>query len=393
MRNRPVILVVLPLAYQNGRDSYTGILRYLAGRQRDWNIRLVRQGLPRQILSQETNREIAGVIFDCSADAALPSVIARSARPCVLLHAPRPDKLRDRHNTAFVDIDSDAVGRRGAEYLRKQGNYAAFGVLGYEQDCIWSERRVESYQRNLAQQEIPCATLRVRRNALHASSTSKALLAWAAHLHRPAAVMAVCDELARRFVDCLTSAGVNIPRDVAVLGVDNEWILCTHIQPTLSSIQPDFEYAGYVAASCLDRMLKRPASSPLHETCPVQKIIGRQSTAPSSATGRMILKAEEYIRENVGRRLNVDAVASHLKVSRRLLDLRFRETTGRTVLAAIHAEELNRVRHLLRNTTLSITEIGTRENFRSENHLKRLFKATYGMTMTDYRRKQGRLGG
>ena len=76
-----------------------------------------------------------------------------------------------------------------------------------------------------------------------------------------------------------------------------------------------------------------------------------------------------------------------MKVSRRLLDLRFRAITGKTVLSAIQDEQLNRVRDLLRTTSLSITEISTLCNFRSENHLKSLFKKTYGITMRDFRRR------
>ena len=99
----------------------------------------------------------------------------------------------------------------------------------------------------------------------------------------------------------------------------------------------------------------------------------------------MVLKAEEFIRRHAGENIHVDDVARHLGVSRRLLDLRFREVTGRTVLDAIHAEQLESVRHLLRTTSLSITEISRICNFRSENHLKRMFKQTFGQTMSDYR--------
>ena len=99
----------------------------------------------------------------------------------------------------------------------------------------------------------------------------------------------------------------------------------------------------------------------------------------------MVLKAEEFIRGHAGENIQVDDVARHLGVSRRLLDLRFREVTGRTVLDAIHAEQLENVRHLLRTTSLSITEISRLYSFRSENHLKRLFKQTFGLTMSAMR--------
>ena len=96
----------------------------------------------------------------------------------------------------------------------------------------------------------------------------------------------------------------------------------------------------------------------------------------------MVRKAETFIHDHADGNLRVANVARHLGISRRLLDLRFREITGRTVLATIPNVQLERVRHLLHTTKLSIAEIGRLFNFLSENHLKRLFKATYGMNMS-----------
>ena len=211
---------------------------------------------------------------------------------------------------------------------------------------------------------------------------------WAGRLHRPAAVMVVCDELARTFVSALSANDIHVPQDVAVLGVDDEWILCTHIKPTLSSIQPNFERSGYLAAKSMDTLLRRKAdcnATPLYYLSPVKSVVARESTAPSNTTGLMVLRAENFIRDHVGESIHVNDVARHLKVSRRLLDKRFREVTGKTVLSVIHTAQLENVHHLLCTTQLSISEIGSLYPFRSESQLKRLFKATYGMTMSAVR--------
>ena len=204
--------------------------------------------------------------------------------------------------------------------------------------------------------------------------------------------MVVCDELARTFISALTANGIRVPQDVAVLGVDNELILCTHMSPTLSSIQPGFERSGYLAAKSMDTLLSRglgrsanAIAEPLHLLSPIKSIIARESTAPSSTTGLLVLRAENFIRNHVGESIHVDDVARHLKVSRRLLDKRFREVTGKTVLSAIHTAQLENVWDILHTTTLSISDIYTLYHFCSESQLKRLFKATYGMTMSDAR--------
>ncbi len=386
----PAILAVLPLAYQDGRDCYTGILQYVAAHGLRWNIHLVRNEISRPRLVHELKSDINGIIFSSNTLAAPLVRLIPPGLPCVALDAADPEAFADRAQVAFVDIDSETIGRRGAEYLAAQGNYAAFGIVGYE-DCAWSESRIESFRKTLSERGVSCDALLVRRTDLHDTQTHEKMREWVARLHRPAAVMAVCDELGRTLIDALAAGGVRVPQDVAVLGVDNEGILCTHMSPTLSSIQPDFERSGFLAAACMDAFLQRPAKAsapPMRRISPVRGIIGRESTAPASATGRMVLKAEEFIRRHAGENIHVDEVARHLGVSRRLFDLRFREVTGRTALDAIHAEQLESVRHLLRTTSLSITEISRLCNFRSENHLKRLFKQVFGQTMSAYRLAQ-----
>ena len=394
----PTVLVAIDLAYQNGRDYYAGILRHLDTARRRWNIHLVRHGLTRDVLTRERMAGIDGVMFDYTASDDVIPLLADQTLPCVALDCARPDLFGERkRNLAFVDIDSDAIGRRAAEFLSAQGRYATFGAIGYEAACNWSERRIRSFEGKIAAGAGETRTLRIRRADIGNPTTREAVRDWIANLPRPTAVMAVCDELARLLTDIVTAAGVRVPQEIAVLGVDNEWILCTHMRPTLSSIHPDFERSGFLAAECMDRFIRRGAGraanvsaaprsgTPLRRISPVKGIVERESTAPSSPAGQMVARAEEFIRDHADENLHVEDVVRHLKVSRRLLFLRFRQITGHTVLDAIRTAQLERVRTLLRTTTLSITEICRLCRFRSENHLKRLFKQAFGQTMSDYR--------
>ena len=386
-----VILTVLPLAYQNGRDCYVGFLQYMAKHHPNWNIHLVRENISRRDLLRELKCGIDGIVTSADTiDSAFAPHIPANI-PFVVMDAVHPERFDTLRNLAFVDADSTEIGRLGAKFLSGQGNYTAFGFIGFEETFHWSQTRIQNFRQMLAEKGFDCSVLNVRRSSIHETSTHRTMYEWAAKLHRPAAVMAACDELARQFIEAITSHGLNSPQDIAVLGVDNEWIFCTHMKPTLSSIQPDFERSGFLAAECMAKMLGSDAADKsqgtvrLHMTSPVKSVVGRESTAPSNTTGLMVRRAEEFIRDHSDGGICVDDVAKHLNISRRLLDLRFRAITGKTVLEAIQTEQLSRVCNLLRTTALSITEIGYRYNFRSENHLKRLFKKTFGMTMRDYR--------
>lgn len=366
----PNILISLSLAYQNGRDYYMGILHYLAQKRRKWNIRLVREGLRLERLKNEARWGLDGAIIDYTVHDDAIGGIRRLGIPCVALDTAHPDLFKGMRNVAFIDIDSAEIGRLGAQHFTERYNYATYGILAYEDTCNWSERRVQSFAETLSANRLACSVLRVRHEELRAPALHQAICEWAGRLHRP----------------------------VAVLGVDDEHILCTHMRPTLSSIQPDFERSGYLAAKSMDALLSRKAgcrATPQHHLSPVKTVVARESTAPSSTTGLMVLRAENFIRDHVGRSIHVDDVARHLKVSRRLLDKRFREVTGKTVLSAIHTAQLENVHHLLCTTYLSISEIGSLYHFRSESQLKRLFKATYGMTMSAVRQgmRQGECGG
>jgi LacI family transcriptional regulator len=381
----PTVLMALPFAFQDGRDCYTGILQYLSERKYAWNTILVRESMTRPLLGRFLKCGIDGIISNAhQIENRLFRIIPRDM-PCVIIDAPNPQLLSKHSKIAFVDIDSEAIGRIGAEYLAANANYGSFGIVGYESSVRWSECRIESFSGTLRSMGFKTSVLRVPRTNLYDDSVYAAIRRWATKLRRPTAIMAVCDELARQVINAFAAGGILIPQDVSVIGVDNESILCTHMKPTLSSIHPDFVKSGYTAAECMARILQSEASCNLYMKCPVKCIVSRESTAPTSAAGQLIIKAKEFIRDHAEGNVHVADVADHLGISRRLLDLRFREITGRTVLETICKEQLNRVQHLLTTTNLSITEISRQLGFRSENHLKRIFKSTYGMSMRDFR--------
>ena len=149
------ILMAIPLAYQDGRDCYTGILEYLATRKSRWNIILIRERLTSPNLKRFLQRGIDGIIFcaDMLSDTLIRLVPPHI--PCVVMDAVHPEAFGVRAKLAFVDIDSAAIGHMGADHLFTQGNYAAFGIIGYTADCNWSESRVQSFCQTMKRRNRP----------------------------------------------------------------------------------------------------------------------------------------------------------------------------------------------------------------------------------------------
>lgn len=378
------VLVALPLAAQDGRDKYNGILRYLAARKLDWSIQLVRYGLTIPLFKQALREGVDGMIVDCPTPAEVFRELAKMDIPCVSIDTERPELLALRsRNLVLIDIDSRAIGNQSADYLRGQSAYSSFGFLGFSPGCRWSDSRAESFAATLSKHGVPCETCFTPRTPLLNETERKKIRKWLSGLPKPAALLTANDELARTVLAICQQEHFNVPDDIAVLGVDNEQIICAHIMPSLSSVQPDFVRSGFQSALWMDKMLRGKFRGRKSIISPILKIVARESTAPASPAGKLVIKALEFIRANACKGINVKDVVRYLRVSRRLIDLRFRQITGRTVLDCIQTVRLEQIQKLLRTTTLPIARIGA---FCSENYMKRLFKRRFGVTMRDYRK-------
>ena len=188
---KKAILVVLPLAYQDGRDRYVGLLQYIAKHRAEWNVHLVRENIQRRTLERELKGGIDGIIAntDMIGNSLIPLI--PPDMPCVATDAIHPECFETAlRNVAFVDADSNEIGRLGANYLAGQGNYTTFGFIGLDEPFHWSQTRSQSFRQTLAEKGVECSELNVRRSAMHEDDTLRAMCEWAAGLHRPAAVMA-----------------------------------------------------------------------------------------------------------------------------------------------------------------------------------------------------------
>jgi LacI family transcriptional regulator len=218
------------------------------------------------------------------------------------------------------------------------------------------------------------------------SSGDHELAAWLVELRLPAAVFAIKDCLAHRLVRVCLAAGLRVPQDIAILGCSNDEFLCTVSQPPISSIALPFAALGYEAAKLLDAAMTS-VSVPQKTELPPLGVITRQSTDPAAQAEPALATALRFIRDNATKRIGVDDIAAASGLSRSSLERRFRAVLGRSPLAELLRERLERAQHLLVNSEFSIKEIARAAGFHDVRHLSVTFRQKTGITPGNYRAK------
>lgn len=390
------IVVALRLSTQAGQRTLQGLYRYLAETRTRWDIRIKRDsdefGL--ENVARYRNWGIDGIVFGmCAPDSRLDASIAEIASqpmPIVAVDVrDQPALDRRASGIAFINTDTESVGVEAAGFFLRQSGYRSFGYVPDFRGRAWSKLRGDAFAAELARQGFDCA--RYVHPPLDRDNF-KDFQSWVTALRKPAALFVACDDQALTILENCRVLGLRIPHDVSILGVDDDELIDESCAPTLSSVHPNHERQGYLAAARLNDLLAGKADVPRHTAIPILSISARNSTRSESSAGVLVQGALAYIARNARHGIDPAAVAHQLKVSRRLLDLRFREVTGASVGAAIRERQLAEVCDRLAHTNDPIDKVSEACGFANANYLKDLFKRRYGVTMRDWRARR-RLSG
>ena len=319
------IWVYLRLSYASGRDILYGISRY-ARANAHWNIRLLPFSGEDNKLPFPLPTETDGIITS----EPLPDSAATSEIPLVVIGTREPWLKRRMKNLAFVRNDDASIGRFGADFLNGLGNFHSFGFVPTNKPYYCSILREEGFQNGLRARKMERARVYANGSAEDGSSADLAALAdWLDELPKPAAVMAVHDLRATHVLEAAALKKLKVPEQLAVIGVDNDELLCDFTTPQLSSIFPDHVKEGELAASTLHNLLKKSDSRHTRTfRSNAKSIVERESTRHISPATHLAEEAMSFIRHNALKGISAADVAKHLRVSRRLCDLRFKNATA-----------------------------------------------------------------
>lgn len=210
---------------------------------------------------------------------------------------------------------------------------------------------------------------------------------WLVSLPKPVGIFACDDNQAVILAEACNALGISIPYQVAILGVDNDEILCNMANPPITSIDVDIERGGYEAAAMAVQMIHDPSYQgndivlqPLH-------IVTRESTNLITTKDVQVHQALTFIHSNLERKLVVSDVLAHVPMSRRLLEQRFLKATGKSIYQYISEQRIDHFARLLLDTEEPIGNLAARMDEPDPKSLSRRFKELKGCTPTAYRKK------
>lgn len=384
MSRRVLLLIESTRAY--GRGCLRGIAAY-ARAHGPWTFLHVERGL---------EERLPRWISRCQGDGVIARIENQSqTRALRRLGLPIVD-LRGRFELRGIpsfNTDPRAVARLAAEHFLQRG-FRHIAFCGFD-GIDFSDQRRDALREHLRRQGVellayrsPHASHETVRTESAGELTERQLGRWLASLPGPAGVLACNDVRARQVVVAARQRGLRVPDDLAVLGVDNDPVICDLSTPPLSSIEPDTRRLGFLGAAMLDRMMRGESAAEGLTTVPPLRVVTRLSSDILKVDEPTVAQALEIIRRRACDGLTVERLLDEMTVSRSTLERRFLASIGRTPRDEMARLRLERIRTLLLETDYAADKIARMCGFTSASHLSVFFKQQTGRTPGEFRQER-----
>jgi LacI family transcriptional regulator len=285
----------------------------------------------------------------------------------------------------YVETDDVAIAAVAADHFFER-DFRHFAFLGDDR-FQWSDNRCRAFVEAVAARGHDVAVFSARGRTTPPADDDEAVEAWLAGLPKPVALLACYDSRGRQAIDACQRAGIAVPDEVAVLGVDDDAVLCGLTSPPMSSVMPDAIGAGRRAAELLEQLMRGEPLERSEWLMPPLGIAVRQSTDVLAIDDPLVVAAVRQIRDHACDGIKVADVARTLKTSRRVLEHRFTKRVGHTPHEEIARVQFRRVEQLLRETTLPLATIASRAGFRHTEYMTVAFTKRHGMPPSRWRRR------
>lgn len=293
-------------------------------------------------------------------------------------------------NRNNIITDDAAIAKMAAEHLLERG-FKHFAYCGFN-DIFWSRQRGESFSARIAEAGFKTHIYKQPKSrATRAWYREEPVLAeWLKELPKPVGVMACNDDRGQHITEACGIANLDVPYEVAVVGVDNDDVECDFSNPPLSSVELNVEKSGYQASELLDKMMAGEKMGPQTVVVSPIRVITRQSTDIVAVEDKIVSQALHFIHQNGKKLIQVEDVIKALNVSKSSLHERFMKELGRSVHDEIKRVRINLVSQMLLDSDLPISEIAQSLGYENTDHFARYFKQRKGVAPLYYRKLHGR---
>jgi LacI family transcriptional regulator len=367
-----------------GRGIMSGVAKYMR-EHGDWSIFLQEHSLCDNISAWLRHWQGDGILTRIE-HRAVTRAIKRLGLPAV--------SLRTEHELQIpcVLTDNAACSRVAFEHLQERG-FRHFAFCGFNGADYSNERR-DSFVQSVTQAGLRCHVFGQPPQSASLSTAAyeevgledgDRVARWIRDLPKPVGLMACNDMRGYQVLSACRTIGAPVPDEVAVIGVDNEEVVCDLADPPLSSVVPATERIGYEAAALLHRGMKGQKLAARHIMIGPSGVATRRSTEVLAIEDRQIAAAARFIREHACEDIDVNDVVRAVPLSRSTLERRYIELMGHSPKHEIMRFRLNRAKQLLAGTDFPLTAIAEKVGFKHTEYLSRIFKKKIGQTPVEYR--------
>lgn len=293
-----------------------------------------------------------------------------------------------RSGIPYFTTDNQAIARLAAEHLLDCG-FSRLAFFGNPSSRLhrWSHERKQAFEERARAAGVPCFTYQGHPlGAQHWIEQFEELARWLRRLETPIGLFASTDIGARQVLEACQTIGLRVPSDVAVVGVDNDEMICELTSPPLSSIEQGSLRMGYEAAELLDRLMAGRTAGALRRAIAPEALVARLSTDVLACEDGDLAAALRFIREHACDPIGVADVLDAVPLSRSTLEKRCLAVLGRSLHAEICRVRIQRAQHLLAGTNLLVKQVAQHCGFRHVPAMNRLFRRHVGQTPAEYRR-------
>jgi len=285
-----------------------------------------------------------------------------------------------------VITDSKKISQLAVEHLLERG-FRSFAFCGFK-GSYWSDEREKyfmdilsdaGYQPSIYKQPQP-------KKIETWLSEQRRIASWLSSLPKPLGVMACNDDRGHHVLEACKVARLRVPEEVAVVGADDDALICDLCDPPLTSVVLDTEKAGFAAAELLDRLMNGESLRGQRIVVNPSFVRGRQSTDITAINDAEVVKAIHFIRKNARNRINVDEVVKSTSLGRRSLETRFKRALNRSIQQEIRRKRAELIEQMLVETDMTISEIVEQYDFSDAEHIARYFRKERGVGLRDFRR-------